>query len=99
MTRKYTKSGNPRKPRKAHTYHRPTLASILIHLDVGESALLQVEDNTQRTMATVQSTLTKVPLLQERKFESRRYFLVAEAEVTRPVVMVTRVKPTKEGQG
>ena len=99
MTRKYTKSGNPRKPRKAHTYYKPTLTSILFYLEVGESTLLPVEISVQRTMANVQACLVKTSALQGRKFESRRYFLVAEAEVTRPVVMVTRLEPTKDGQG
>ena len=88
MTRTYTKSGNPRKPKKAQ---KPSTAATLAWLGVGEFALFPAE-SVQATMASIQSVLVRSPWLMGRTFVSERVFLVREGEVTSFAVRVKRVE-------
>lgn len=72
-------------------YQKPTITSILLHLEIGEFAVFPIRESVVNTLSMISTTWGQRKVLHTRKFKNETHLLVRESEVSIPVIVTTRV--------
>lgn len=71
-------------------YQKPTITSILLHLQVGEFAVFPLRVTVERTLSVISSTWGVRSVLNHMRFVNETHLLVREGAVAVQVVVTTR---------